>query len=196
MSKRMIDSEITDLVKYRYDSDNDETHLDFSADYTNFTGDISTEGYIGASGVSAGNVTAGSSIRGETLWLTGKGSAAKRLFKFYTGGQDKSMTGDMVANHQLYYHCVKLTGVTKTVYVNLVTEKDTAITSKLALLAAIRGDKNLTNINWYYGAGNSVVHIWYEGTTAYFKIDDEDINLNAIEDHFNGIFEEKFVANN
>ena len=196
MSKRMIDSEITDLVKYRYDSDNDETHLDFSADYTNFTGDISTEGNIGASGVSAGNVTAGFTLRGETLWLTGRGSTAKGLFKFYTGGQDKNMTGDMVANHQLYYHCVKLTGVTKTVYVNLVTDKETAITSRLSLLSAIRGDKNLTDVNWYYGAGNSVVHIWYEGTTAYFKIDDEDINLNAIEDHSNGIFEAKFVANN
>ena len=195
--KIMIDSEVANLVKYRYDSENDETHLDFSVDYIDSSGDISTAGYVNAVGVSTHNVMAESELRGENLWLTGKGSAENRLFRFRTGGQDKSMTGDMVANKQLYYHCIKLTSATKTVYVNIPSRFPVAVISKNSFQNCIKGNKTPRQIDWYYGTDAHVIHAVYDATaTDTMKVTIDTEEVTGYEGHVNGILFDYEVANN
>lgn len=101
------------------------------------------------------------------------------------------MTPSQVGNHQIYYHCVKLTSATKTVYVNIYSRYNFVIDQIIKFSSAIKGDKNNNQLDWYYGAGDHVVHCYWDTAATsnwlHCKIDDEEVT--KFEDKTNGIFE-------
>ena len=181
----MIDSEVSDKLKYRYDPETEETHLDIEN-----VDNVDIAGYMTATGMSLDSMFAGTVT--NTNQLIVRSPSNQNAFNFDVGTGREWMKGRQIANNQLYYHCVKLTSATKTVYVNIPTRTPAPITSKLLFVNAIKGSlTNLNGINWYYGTDAHVVHAFYESTgsskgTVKVMLDDEEVT--GYEGHVNGLY--------
>lgn len=156
MSKRMIDSEVSDRIKYRYDEGTEESHLDIDADNIGLTGYVTTSN-LDTDSVNADNIEATYGIKSPAINLTNKYTP----FNFYAKGQQRQLSGDKVVNHQLYLHCVKLTSATKTVYVNVISQVKTKATNKDTFWGLVDGGQGAAHVNWYYGTDTHLVHAYY-----------------------------------
>lgn len=183
MSKRMIDSEVSEKVKYRWDAENEESHLDIeNVDSVDIHSNLSTNGLYSNGGLGGKVFQASTRVITPEINITGDTSEAIRLMIAH---KSTPMTGRQIANKQLYYHCIKLTSATKTVYVNINSQASAECTSKLAFQLLIKGDQG-TSPEFYYGAGNSVVHYFKDSTGTHCMIDDEEVT--TYEDHTFPIF--------
>ena len=168
MSKRMIDSEVSERIKYRWDEDVEQSHIDIEAD------NVDVANYLNAAGIST------------------TGAIEPAAIVMEIKGKYKSMTGRQVGNLPLYYHCVKLTSATKTVYVNLYSQAATQCKNILGFQLLVKGNQSLGNIEFYYGAGNSVVHFYKDSTGNHCMIDNEEVT--GYEDHTFPIYVDSYCV--
>ena len=183
MSKRMIDSEVSDKIRYKWDAENEESHLDIeNVDSVDIRSNVGVNGLYSEGGLSGNVLQARARINTPEINISGDTSEAIRVMIAH---KSTPMTGRQIANKQLFYHCIKLTSATKTVYVNINSQAAAECTSKLAFQLLIKGDQG-TAPEFYYGAGNSVVHFFKDSTGMHCMIDDEEVT--TYEDHTYPVF--------
>ena len=183
--KRMIDSEVADKIKYSYDDMNDESHIDIEADNVHVTGTIG-----------AGYISSDSSIhtdgRMQCDKLSIKNSTNSSIVDMYVAGSLEYLKGRQIANNQLYYHCIKLTSATKTVYVNIYSKHGIAVDNAQRWQNVIIGSKVSPNdIDWYYGTDSHVVHAVYDTATKALKTTIDGEEVTGYEGHVNGLYRNK-----
>lgn len=166
--KRMIDSEVSERIKYRWDDDVEQSYIDIE------TNNLNVPGYINSIGLSTSSSIEPASISMEI------------------NGNYNSMNGGQIGNIPLYYHCVKLTSATKTAYVNLYSPEVTKCTSIIEFLLLIKGGQSNASAEFYYGAGDSVVHFYRDSTGSHCMIDNEEVT--GYEDHSFSVFPDRYVV--
>ena len=185
MSKRMIDSEVSDKLKYRYDPETEETYLDIEN-----VDNVDVAAYMTATGMSLDSMFADTVT--NTNQLIVRSPSNQNAFNFDVGEGREWMKGRQIANNQLYYHCVKLTSATKTVYVNIYSKHGIAVDNAQRWVNVIMGSKVSPNdIDWYYGTDGHVVHsVWSSlKNRVETTIDGEEVS--GYEGHVNGIYRNK-----
>ena len=181
----MIDSEVSERIKYSYDDMNDESYIDINADNVNFTGIIGTYSIS-----SDGPIYTDGRMQCDKLSI--KSQNVNYIADMYVAGSLEYLKGRQLANNQLYYHCIKLTSATKTVYVNIYSKHGIAVDNAQRWVNVIIGNKASPNdIDWYYGTDGHVVHsVWSSlKNRVETTIDGEEVT--GYEGHVNGLYKNK-----
>ena len=185
MSKRMIDSEVSDRIKYNYDEMNDESHIDINADSVHVTGTMGAN-YI----VSDSSIYTDGRMQCDTLSI--KNSTTASIVDMYVSGSLEYLKGRQLANNQLYYHCIKLTSATKTAYVNIYSKHGIAVDNAQRWVNVIIGNKTSPNdIDWYYGTDGHVVHSVWKSLLNRVETTIDGEEVTAYEGHVNGLYKNK-----
>ena len=183
--KVMIDSEVSDKLKYNYDEMNEESHIDINADTVHIPGTLSADYISSDNGIYADG-------RMQCDKLSIRSSANDSTVDMYVAGKLEYLKGRQLANNQLYYHCVKLTSATKTAYVNIYSKVGIAVDNAQRWVNVIIGNKVSPNdIDWYYGTDGHVLHSVFKSLINRVETTIDGEEVTGYEGHVNGLYSNK-----